>query len=222
MRRIIATMLLCGAVAVRIAAAEPSELERLRAENARLKARIAELEGQNTKLEQRAATPMVAALEQSAKANVEVAFDRDTGVTTTSTAPSQLEDADGTRKRQWMTLRADRPGEHPTAPPDRVQLVIETRATAGGYKSVRSLHLSLDGTPLDLPVADYRSEPITTSGRTLAKVGERETVIVPVPLDALARIAKATAVQVVLGPATFQLTAAQLAEIRAFHERITT
>jgi len=100
-----------------------------------------------------------------------------------------------------------------------VTLVIETANTSGAYRSATDLHLSMDGAAHDLRIADYRSEPIT-AGRTSARVGERETVVVSVPADVLARMAEAHEIRGTLGPLSFRLTPAQLAAVRVFRQRI--
>jgi hypothetical protein len=195
--------------------AEPSEVERLRAENARLTTRVQELESENARLKGQA--PVAAALEETAKAEVqdEVAA----GVTTTATAPSELTRLDGGRTRQWFSLRAARPDGRPVAAADAVTLLIETANTNGAYRRETDLQLSTDGTTHALRIADYRSEPITV-GRTPTRVGEREIVVVAVPPDVLARMAEAHDIRGTLGPLSFRLTPAQLATVRAFRQRI--
>ena len=188
--------------------AEPSEVERLRTENARLTAKVRELEAENARLKGQA--PVAAALEETAKAAVQDAVID--GVTTTATEPSELARLDGGRTRQWFSLRAARPG-------DAVTLRIETANTNGAYRRETDLRLSTDGTPHALRIADYHSEPITV-GRTPTKVGEREVVVVTVPADVLARMAEARDIRGTLGPLEFRLTPGQLATVRAFRQRI--
>jgi len=195
--------------------AEPSEIERLRTENARLTAKVRELEAENARLKGQA--PAAAALEETAKA--EVRDEVVDGVTTTATEPSELARLDGGRTRQWFTLRTLRRGGQPAGADDGVQLVIATANTTGAYREATALQMSTDGTTHALRIADYRSEPITI-GRTTTKVGERETVIVSVPSDVLARMAEAHDVRGTLGPLAFRLTPAQLATVRAFRQRI--
>jgi hypothetical protein len=219
MRRTLATLVLLGAAAGPLAGADPGDVERLRAENTRLQARVKELEAENAKLKGQSLSPLVAALEQTATASVQESYDSAAGVTSISTAPSQLTRTDGGRVRQWITLRADQAGKGAPARSANVQLVLETRISSGAYRSARTLHLALDGTAQDLSVVDYRSEPVT-AGRSSTKVGERETVVVAVPLDTLTRMATAHDVRGTLGSFAFQLTPEQLATVRAFQQRV--
>ena len=197
--------------------AEPSEIERLRAENARLTARVRELEAENKRLTGQGAGPIAAALEETAKTQVQ--DEVVAGVTTTATEPSELTRLDGGRTRQWFSLRTAREGGRPSGAADGVMLVIETANTTGAYRRATDLQLTTDGTPHALRIADYHSEPITV-GRTPNRVGEREVVVVAVPADVLTRMAEATDVRGNLGPLSFRLTAAQLATVRAFRQRI--
>jgi hypothetical protein len=219
MRRGIGLVVLSSSVAMaQVVCAEPSEVERLRAENARLTARVQQLEAENARLAGQGTSPLAAALEQTATDSVQDEVDHAAGVTTTTTTPSELARPDGGRTRQWFTLRAARRAGQ-SAATDGVTLVIETANTSGAYRRATDLQLSMDGATHDLHIADYRSEPIT-AGRTSARVGERETVVVSVPADVLARMAEAHEVRGTLGPLSFRLTPAQLAAVRVFRQRI--
>jgi hypothetical protein len=216
MRRGVGVVVLSSCVAVAaVGWAEPSELERLRGENARLTAKVRELEAENARLKGQA--PVAAALEETAKA--EVQDEVVDGVTMTATEPSELTRLDGGRTRQWFTLRAARSDGRPAGAADGVTLRIETANTSGAYRRETDLQLTTDGTPHALRIADYQSEPIT-AGRTSTKVGEREVVVVTVPADVLARMAEARDIRGKLGPLSFRLTPAQLATVRAFRQRI--
>jgi hypothetical protein len=197
--------------------AEPSEVERLRAENARLTARVRELEAENARLTGQGAGPIAQALEETAKEQVQDQVVA--GVTTTATEPSELARLDGGRTRQWFTLRSARRAGQPAAADEGVMLVIETANTTGAYREATALQMTTDGTTHALRIADYRSEP-NTVGRTPTRVGEREIVVVSVPPDVLARMAEARDVRGTLGPLAFRLTPAQLATVRAFRQRI--
>ncbi len=201
------------------AAADPSELERLRAEKAKLEARIKQLEAENDSLKRESSAPLAAALQQAAVASVQVSFDEKAGVTTIATTPTRIARVDGDEARQWITFRAVHPGRSRGAPVERVQFVVETAASRGTYRSTKTMRLAVDGTPQELVVVDYKAAPIV-SGRTNAKVGERETVVVEMPASTLTRISEARDVSGTLGGTAFRLTPEQLAAVRAFRQRV--
>src|SRR5262249_1848612 len=100
------------------------ELEQLRNENAQLRARVQELEGENTRLRGDASRGLSAALEQRATAAVAVAPGETPGATNISTEASRLEGIGGGKSRPRVTWRAGggarggRPGSaaRPTRP----------------------------------------------------------------------------------------------------------
>jgi len=218
MRRGIWLVALSSSVAMaQVVWAEPSEVERLRAENARLTARVRELEAENKRLAGQGDGAIAQALEETAKDQVQDQVVA--GVTTTATEPSELARLDGARTRQWFSLRTTRPDGRPVGASDGVMFVIETANTTGAYRRATDLQLTTDGTPHALRIADYRSEPIT-AGRASSRVGEREIVVVAVPADVFTRMAEARDVRGTLGPLAFRLTPGQLATVRAFRQRI--
>jgi hypothetical protein len=217
MRRLVT---LAALMLAAVASAEQSELERLRAENARLRARVTELEAEQRRLErQQREAPLAAALEQTAAERVRAAFDPATGITTTATEPSRLARADGGLTRHWVTWRAAWPGEHPSAPPASVELVIETAASPGAYRTARRLRLTVDGVVHELPIVGYASRPIT-AGRSPTRVAEQERMVADVPMATLAVVADGRAVEGTLGAFAFRLTPEQLATVRAFQARV--
>jgi hypothetical protein len=193
--------------------AQADELERLREENARLRARVQALEAENARLRDASdVAPLAAALRESAAEAVRTDVDADGTTTRIATEPSRLESSAGPRARHWVVLRTRQPGS------DGAELVIEALASRGAYREVRALELGVDGTREALAVAKYETEdmsPVRGGAPTL-----RETVVLAVPPATLARMAAAHTVDGTLGPLRFRLTPQQLATVRAFAERM--
>jgi hypothetical protein len=209
MVRILAVALVGLAAAVR---ADDGALERLRAENARLEARVRELEAENAALRARAAN-----IETTAERSVTTSVDEERAVTSLDVAPSRLELTGGNRSRHWISLHAKRGTG--AAAGGSAEILIEAAASNGVYRRAERLELSVDGTPLVLPVTSRSATPIL-AGPQQQRVGEREAVHVAVPTDALARIGAAGAVSGRLGPTTFVLDAEQLASFAAVARRL--
>jgi len=193
------------------------ELEPLRDENAQLRARVQELERENARLRGDASRGPSAALEQRATAAIAVAPGETPGATSISTEASRLEGIGGGKSRHWITWRAERAAGG--GRPDAAALVIDTSASGSTYRGVSTLRLVVDGTPVDCPVADYRTE-IAPTGRDGAGRIQSEHVTATVPAAVLDRVAGASDVSGTLGPTTFHLTPEQLAAARAFVQRL--
>jgi len=196
--------------------AQSSDVEQLRAENARLRARVTELEAENATLRGRPGGSLAAALEERASGTVAEKPDAETGSAVVATEPSRLERTGGPPSRHWIVLRGAR---SPAGAPERVEMVIETAASGGMYRDATQLRLVTDGAVAECPVVDYRLEPITQT-RPNAGLSARETIVASVPLPALARMAAAREVKGTLGTMTFRLTPEQLATVRAFRRRL--
>lgn len=196
------------------AGAEPAEVERLRTENASLRARVAELEAENAELRGRAAPPLAAALEARASAAVQ---EKPTapGTTMLSTEPSRIERRGGGPGRHWLTLRAVRGA----AAPEHVELVVETAGSGGVYRNARVLRLVVDGAAHDCPIVDYRTRPVTAA-RPSGRLTESETIVASVPRGVLGAVAGAHDVVGTLGGMTFRLTPEQLATFAALERRL--
>ena len=192
--------------------ADDGELARLRAENARLQARVQELEAENAGLRARAGT-----VDAAANRSVTASVDEKRAVTSLDVEPTRLELTGGNRSRHWVALHAER-GTGAAAGGAAV-IEIEAAASNGAYRAVRQLELSLDGTPLELPVATRRAAPIV-AGPQQQRLGERETVSIAAPAEAVARIGAAREVRGRLGPTTFVLNAEQIASFAALARRL--
>jgi hypothetical protein len=198
-------------------AARGGEVDQLRKENADLRARVQELERENARLRGETGG-LAAALEQRATAAVAVAPGAEPGSTTITTEASRLEGIGGGKSRHWITWRADRaPGQ--TGRPDTAVIVIDTSSSGHTYRDVSTLRLVVDGTPVDCPVADYRTEMLPTGRDGTTRI-QSEHVTATVPTAVLDRVAGASDVSATLGPTTFHLTPQQIAAARAFVQRL--
>jgi hypothetical protein len=201
------------------APAEPPSVESLQAENARLRARIIELEKENAHLRGTASQGLAAALAAVSDGKVETKIDAAHDTTTITLAPSRLVRTKGGTTRDWLTLRAEHPGRTRTMPVTDVMLVVQTSASAGTYRDAKTLELMVDGAREQCAVVGYETEPIT-AGRAAGRAAERETVRVKVPDAVLGHIAEARQVRGTLGPTEFELTPEQLSGFRAFRRRV--
>ncbi len=214
MRRVAARGLALGLIMAMRTAAHGSEVEDLRAENARLRARVAELEAAR---DTHPGGPLAAALEDRAAAEVQVERGDGTRATTVTTRPSQLELTGGAPARSWFTLRAAGPAGG--APPEKIDLVLDIRASAARVRDARTLRSVADGTSYDCAVVGYGAEAITAA-RSAGPVGARENVTVTVPRTTLHALAAAREVRGSIGPLAFRLTPEQLAVVRGFEQQL--
>jgi hypothetical protein len=189
----------------------------LEAENARLRARVAELEAENARLRNDAG--LASTLATAAGEAIRVTVDEDAGTTTIATAPSRLVRVGGATLRHWLTLQATFPGRNPPQPPADAVLLVETSASAGDYRRATALRLVVDGRTEECPVVRYATEPIV-AGRMAVPSGERERVTIALPAATLDRMAAGRQVRVGLGAHEFALTAEQLVALRAFRDRL--
>jgi hypothetical protein len=203
-------LILAGLVVLAVGGpAWAGELEQLRDENAKLRARIEALEAENARLRgvEREA-PLAAALRESAAAAVQTGVDDD-GKQLVTTDPSRLEISAGPGGRHWIVWRTG---------PEAIELVLESAASGQSYRDVHALELDVDGTAESLPVARHASEHKTPLRGGMPTAGE--TVVVRVPSATLTRLAAARSAGGALGPLRFRLTPQQLATVRAFSDRV--
>jgi hypothetical protein len=200
-----------GVVAVVLAAlaasvrADDAEVERLRA-------RVRELEAENASLRARVGT-----VEDAAGRSVTTSVDEERAVTSLDVEPTRLELTGGNRSRHWIALHAEQGAG--AAAGGVATIEIEAAASNGAYRAVEQLELTLDGTPLTLPVRTRAATPIV-AGPQQQRVGERETVTIAASTDAVARIGAAREVRGRLGPTTFVLGPEQIASFAAVARRL--
>ena len=211
-----------GLVAVLVGTAAAGEVERLRAENARLQQRVRDLEAENVTL--RGATNpgdrgLVAALQDNAVEAVVVTPGAQPGASKVETEPSRLEGLGSGKSRHWIIWRAQRPAGGARA--DAASLIVDSVDSGGTYRDVKALQLTVDGTPVEIPVANYRMQ-INTVGRDTGVRQQGESVTARIPVDTLERLTAASSVSGTLGRMTFRLTPQQLADLREFVKRLGT
>jgi hypothetical protein len=203
-----------GLLLVLAAPAHPdAEGDRLRAENARLEARVRELEAENARLRSGAGT--AAAVDAAADRSVVARVDDERAVTSLDVEPTRLELTGGNRSRHWIALHAERDARSAGT----ATIEIEASASNGAYRNAGELDLTLDGTRLALPVSRRTATPIV-AGPQQQRIGERETVTVALPAADLARIGAAREVRGRLGPTTFVLSPEQIAAFGAVARRL--
>ena len=161
----------------------------------------------------------MAALENRATEAVVVSPGEEPGASRVETEPSRLEGLGGGKSRHWLIWRAQRPAGN--AHPDAAALIVDSVDSGGQYRNVRALQLVADGTPIEVPVADYRMQ-INTTGRYTGAQQKGESVTARVPIDTLTRLTAASSVSGTLGATTFRLTPQQLADLREFVKRLGT
>lgn len=155
-------------------------------------------------------------VDAAADRSVARSVDEKRALTSLDVEPTRLELTGGNRSRHWIALHA----EHGAgAAAGGAAIEIEAAASNGAYRAVQQLELSLDGAPLTLPVTTRSATPIV-AGPQQQRVGERETVSIAVPTDAVARIGASREVRGRLGATTFVLSAEQIASFGALARRL--
>lgn len=198
--RIWAPLLL--AVVPLVAAAEPTDADRLRRENAALQARVEALEQENAEL--REALGMSAApLVGTPAAELDGGPLAAPGV---RTRPMQLEVTHGSRAEHALTMAAANDGFVAT---------IETQFSGGIYRRVSSMRWDVDGETHESAVRDYDATRITTGPAQRRIRRDHERVEIAVSRETLAAIAAGASVRGVLGRTTFTVPTAQRMTMRA-------
>ena len=215
----VSLLALVALLATRGAHAEPPEVERLRAENAALAARVAALEAENAELRVLAGVTAPSGADEAPSAPVRGSYDEAAGETTIETTPTRLGITRGSRSRHWFLLRYKHPGQRPATPVEQVRVEIDTVGSGGVYRGATTLRLWVDGDAFECPVVGYRSATVTVGGgqRTAAV---NEHVEADLAAAVLGRIGSARQVRGELGPTSFQLTPAQIVAARAFQRRL--
>jgi hypothetical protein len=213
-----------------------SELERLREENAALRARIAELEdkierlenrgqdleAEKQQLEQLAGVTTSGQKIESKRALIQSQFNQDAGRTVVRSKPEKLSITHGSRADHYLSLAYSYPGENIESEPEHVTVFIQSLMSGGDYSATTPLELTLDdGEKLSIKPSDY--ERVRKQTRTGQKGGSRtdnETLTYELSWEQLRRLARAVEATGRIGNTRFELTGDQLATFKAIRERV--
>lgn len=210
-QRKIAFVMVLAAFAPAVFADDAAEVERLRAENAALKAKVAELEAQlgktiealevtKTKVVEVAAernelaTQKAEADQQRREYFVEREYDAGADKTRVMSRVSKLTVTKGAKYRHWFNLYAEHPGEVAAAMPKQLNLVIQTSFSGTEYRGIDDVTLLVDGEAIELTVAGYDNVFRSSGSPRNRTRKDDETVMLAVPLDAARKIAQAKTV----------------------------
>ena len=202
-------MLIVGLFAATGYGTESAEIERLRAENARLQTRVTTLEAELAR-----ARRASSALTERAETVVHEA--QTNGLRLVHTDPMPVRTDSGVRSRHWLTFRSQ-PGAAAEA---AVEFIIDTASSDGAYRSAEQLQLSIDGSTAAFPVTSYTSHGLGPTRGAGAKRQLDEKVQIALPLTVLDHLAQAHAATAEIGQTTFRFTPEQLAAARAFRARL--
>lgn len=209
------------------------ELDDLRHENARLKAEVQSLQAQLD------ATRAVAGGRDGAtqgadpvrgatgtrlepvyiprtRVSLEVGRDAATGATTLATLWYRTADTGLLPRKEWFQLRAD---QMPDGALQGPWLLVE-RQGAGATAKVDAGTLTVDGTPISLPVVDYDAKRRSQSIGQISSSSRDERIRFSLPASALPLVASATTVRFAAGAVEFTLTDEHLAAFAALAARV--
>ena len=180
--------------------ARAGDLSALQAENARLKARVAELERENATLrgEARSAQPAIP--------TKVVEKEKVDGVKVWSTEPAPVQTAGRSEHLLWLERTPGQPGG---------VLWLRGQFSGGIYRHTEQLELKLDGTTETLPIAGYDVSRITAAIGRRTQRRDHETVHVVLDARQLSALAETATLSGKLGRTTFTVPAEALASLRA-------
>jgi hypothetical protein len=176
------------------------DLDALRAENARLRARVDALERENERLRGAAS-----AAEPPIPTHV-VERETDDGKTVWATEPGRLEVAGRAVHWIWLERTPGQPG---------ATLWIRGEYSGGIYRQVEHLDLELDGAAQTLPLADYDATRITVGMGHNPQRRDHETLHFTLDPQALEALAKAATMSGKVGRTSFTVPTDVLASLRA-------
>lgn len=219
-----ATLLVLAASSPGRAAAD--ELEGLRRENAQLTARVRELEAELAAL--RAGAPAQGAADAGApgsrreqvyiprsRVSLEVNRDESSGATSLATLWYRTVDGGLLPRKEWIQLRAE---QGKTGTLDGVWLLIERQGAVGGKPT--SGRLTVDGSVIDLAVADYDAKRKSQSLGAITSTSRDERIRFSLPPAALAQVAAARTARFDAGTIDFELTDEHVAAFSALATRV--
>ena len=223
-RLALATLVLATLSAAR--AADADEVEVLRRENAQLTARVRELEAELAAL--RAGAPAEGAGDAGvpgsrreqvyiprSRVSLEVNRDESSGATSLATLWYRTVDGGLLPRKEWIQLRAE---QGKTGALDGVWLLIERQGAVGGKPT--SGRLTVDGTVIELPVADYDAKRKSQSLGAISSSSRDERIRFSLPPAALAQVAGARTARFDAGTIAFELTDEHVAAFSALATRV--
>jgi hypothetical protein len=199
--------------------AATTELERLEAENARLrtenerlKSQMNTVEVENEELREHAED---LADDAAPPPPLTTTVDAASGLTSVTTTASKLRVTKGTHARHWVSFSAARAAGQANATAAEIAMHLGAKFSDGIHRNTNILRLSVDGESFDCPVKTYRARPMTMGGTHRRQRREDELLTVAIPPAAVAKVEGARSVTGSLGRVEFALTAAQLTALRA-------
>ncbi|MBI1335594.1 MAG: hypothetical protein GC164_01375 [Phycisphaera sp.] len=206
--------------------ADVSEVESLRAENAQLKARVAELEKElararqtSTELAQLAGVETPDESEQTLEARVKEVVDEKTGQTVMRTILSEFK-TENSRGKHFLSLEFVKPASGDGKSVDgSIEARILTGATGSQYMQADHITITADGQAYDLPITSY--------DRTLRRAGDMrrridisdEELTFTLPGDVLEKLVKSSTLEGTLGNTKLTFTRDQILLMRAMQVR---
>jgi hypothetical protein len=183
--------------------AATTELERLEAENARLRTENEKLKSQMNTVEVENEEPLTTTVDAAS------------GLTSVTTTASELRVTKGTHHRHWVAFGAARAAGQADATAAEIVMHVGAKFSGGIHRNTDILRLSVDGESFDCPVKAYRARPMTMGGTHRRQRRDDELLTVAIPPAAVAKVEGARSVTGSLGRVEFALTAAQLSALRA-------
>jgi len=187
--------------------ASADELSDLRAENARLRERVGQLERENARLRSAGADPE--RLDEAAIAERVTVEAGDAGTVLTS-AEIPLDVTEGSRADHALTLKAEG---------STVRATFRSWFTGGAYASVSEILVDADDRTFRLPVVDYDVTRVLTGPPQRRRRRDHERLTALLSLDELDAIASAHTTGGRLGRVQFRIDRDGQATIRAFERR---
>jgi len=180
--------------------AQADDVSALQAENARLKARVAELERENAKLRGE-----VSNAEPAIPTRV-VERENDDGAKIWTTEPAPVETETRSVHLLWLERTPGQPGG---------VLWLRGEYSGGIYRHTEQLELRIGGTTETLPIAGYDVNRITAGAGHRPQRRDHETVHVVLDARQLAELAETATLSGKLGRTAFTVPAETLASLRA-------
>lgn len=194
---------------------QAGELETLRAENARLRDRVTELEKELGKA--KAAAPLAAAVARRAEGSIHVDTSDERQVV--STDAMRVEASGGIQTRHWITLRGRRAaGADGTAA--TIELVVDAAASDGVYRGTETMRLSIDGQETAVPVTKFDSFALSPSRGAGVTRRADDRLVATLPRELLDRLTNASSVTSRVRTTVLTWSPEHIAAARALRDRL--